>query len=221
MSANSESVKKRRQAATEQKETPKRVKQELGKQTLATCESSSNIKTRSKHHNKKALCLFMIYEEPEVLGKEKDDLVRLRSAEKKHGFEAYTIADKNVEHPRHLDGDINAGFSLCLYTVRRWKDINFDMIAFDWHNMLPVYYREHVSSKKLFEFILGAPGFLNSGGIVDIPCIPKFYESYLDAKEGLDELFDITFLREHQFAEKCFLSEAAWNDGRNTQRTVS
>jgi hypothetical protein len=54
---------------------------------------------------------------------------------------------------------------------------------------------------------------LNLGRIVDIPCTPDFYKRYLHAKEGLDELFDITFLREHQLAEKFILSEAAGSDG--------
>jgi hypothetical protein len=87
------------------------------------------------------------------------------------------------------------------------------MIAFDWHNMPSVYYRERVPSKEVFAFLFGAPGFLNSGGVVDIPCTPHFYEGHLAEKISLEELFDITFLREHQLAEKCFLSEAVGNEG--------
>jgi hypothetical protein len=173
-------------------------------------------KTLSKHHTPKVLCFFLAYEEPTKNdGFVSKDLDRLRSAEDKYGYEARTISVKPTETPstRHLEGDMSTGFNLCFQIVRTWKDFNFDMIAFDWYNMPSVYYRERVPSKKVFEFLLGAPGFMNSGGIVDIPCTPYYYEGYLAAKGGLDELFDVTFLHEHELAEACFLSEAAESEG--------
>jgi hypothetical protein len=207
MLAISESLTKQRQAATERTETPKEGKLELGK-------SSSQLKRPWKHHTPKALCLFMVYEEAEK--EDSKDLDRLLSAESTHGYEAYTISLKKADtHPwRHLEGNINRGHSLCIETVRKWKDIEFDMIAFGWHNMPHVLYLEYVPpSKDVFAFILGSPGFLNAGGIVDIPCTPHFYERHLAEKGSLEELFDITFLHEHQLPGECFLSEAVGPEG--------
>jgi hypothetical protein len=233
MSTNSEIIKKRRQAASERTETPKKARSELGKLKLATSESSSHRKTRSQHRNPKVLCFFMTYEEPTKPGALPKDFPRLRSAEIEYGLEARTIStislEKTVTHygsetakakiARHLTGDITTGFKLCLETVREWNDIIFDMIAFDWHNMQTVWYRDNVPSERVFAFLLGAPGFLISGGIVDIPCTPHFYEGHLaeNMKGSLEELFDITFLHEHELTEKCFLSER--NEG--SQHTIN
>jgi hypothetical protein len=159
-------------------------------------------KTTSKHHTPKALCFFLAYEEPTKNdGFIPKDLYRLQSAEEKYGYEAYTISKKQTKSIRHLQGDITTGFNLCLATVRNWNDFNFDMIAFDWHNMPSAYYNARVPSNKVFAFLFGAPGFLNIGGIIDIPCTPHYYERHLAEKGKLDELFDITFLHEHQLAE--------------------
>jgi hypothetical protein len=201
MLAISESIKKRTQAATERTETAKKARLEPGKVTLATCESFSQ-------RIPKVLCLFCLYDE------DSKDQPRLRSAEEKYAYEAHTISlTDTVTHSRHLTGDITTGFGLCLATVRNWNDSTFDMIAFDWHNMPSVYYREHAPSKDVFAFLLGAPGFLNSRGVVDIPCTPHFYEGHLAEKGSIEEIFDITFLREHELAEKCFLSEVVGNEG--------
>jgi hypothetical protein len=206
MLAISASVKKRRQVATERRETPKKSLLEPDQLPLTTHD------TCSQRQAPKVLCFFLAYEEPTKNGGFiTKDLDRLRSAEEKYRYEAHTISMKKAERPltslRHLEGDMRGGFGLCIATVRKWKDINFDMIAFDWH------YRDNVPSNNVFEFILGAPGFMNSGGIVDIPCTPHFYEGHLAAKGRLDELFDVTFLHEHELTEKSFLSEAVGDDG--------
>jgi hypothetical protein len=219
MPAILESVKKRRQAATERTESPKKVKPEQGKlRTLATSrESSSQRKTRPKPHTRKALCLFLAYEEPT----KNNDLIRLQSAEDKYDYEAYTIsiykANAKRSSLRHMYGNITRGFNLCFDIVRNWKDITFDMIAFDWHSMPLDYPEPNKVRNDVFKFLLGAPGFMNSGGIVDIACTPRYFEGHLAVKESLDELFDITYLHEHELAEKCFLSEEV---GCETQETI-
>jgi hypothetical protein len=171
-----------------------------------------SVKKRHTPHTPKALCIFLAYDSK--------DIKRLRDAEDKYGYEAYTLSKKELKPPssHHLRGDITTGNKLCFEVVRKkeWHDINFDMIAFDWHNMPYVYYRDNVPSNKVFEFLLGAPGLMKSGGIVDIPCTPHFYDGHLAAKGSLDDLFDITFLHEHQLAEECFLSEK--NEG--SQQTI-
>ena len=209
---SSESVEKRRRAAPLRIETPKKVKLEQGKPRMTNREF---FKTRPKGHTLKALCFFLAYEKPTKNdGFIPTDLERLLSAQDKYGYEAHTITKKDTAEKatakkplRHLEGDITTGFNLCFKIARTWKKINFDMIAFDWYNMPSVYFRERVPSKKAFEFLLGAPGFMNSGGIVDIPCTPQYYEGHLAVKGSLDELFDITYLHEHELTEKCFLSE--------------
>jgi hypothetical protein len=73
----------------------------------------SQRKTGSKHHNRKALCFFLTYEEPTIPGGFlSKDLDRLRSGEDKFGYEAHTVSMKKAETPslRHLEGDIRRGF---------------------------------------------------------------------------------------------------------------